>query len=450
VAPKSAAVRATYATDCFDCAVNREAWGRLSTRSIRSPENQMPGPLEGIRIIDISAMLSGPWATDILGDQGADVIKVEEPGTGDHTRRLRNQSAGLPAAFLNINRSKRSISLNLKTEAGLRILRDLAAGADVLVQNFRPGVVERLGIGYEDLSKVNSRLVYLSISGFGEKGPWAQRRVYDPIVQALSGLTTIQVGADDRRPHLVRTILPDKLTAVTAAQAVTAALVARARTGQGQHVRLSLLDAVLAFLWVSDMNGQTFVDRPVEPQKAASFIDLIYETRDGYMTVAVMGDKEWNGLCHALAHAEWLDDARFKTPASRDEHVNERLELIQAALHHKTTEEWLAIFAEHDVPCAPALTRKQVIEHPQVLASEVLIETEHPVAGRLRQTRTAARFEGTPPGRPRGAPRLGEHNAEVLRELGYDAARIEMLRKEGVIGAERYEEAEPKSVAAST
>ena len=399
----------------------------------------MAGPLDGFKIIDISAMLSGPWATDILGDQGAEVIKVEQPGSGDHTRRLRNLSGGLASTFLNINRSKRSITLNLKSDRGKDVLRKLVSGADVFVQNFRPGVVERLGIGYDDLRAVNPRLVYVSISGFGEKGPFAQRRVYDPIVQALSGLTTVQAGADDKRPTLVRTVLPDKLTAITASQAITAALLARERIGRGQHVRLSMLDSVLAFLWASDMGGQTIVDRPVAPQEAASFIDLIYETRDGYITVAAMGDNEWEGLCRAVGHPEWLDDKRFKTPALRDENVNERLELTQSALMEKTADEWLDILPEHDVPCAPALTRHQVIEHPQVVASEVLIVSDHPVAGRLRQTRTAARFEGTPPGPPRGAPRLGEHTSEILLELGYSRAAIGSLRAQGAIGEENYD-----------
>ena len=243
----------------------------------------MAGPLDGIRIIDLTGMLAGPWATMILGDQGADVIKVEPPGRGDYTRSLGNRSGGLSASFLNLNRSKRSVAIDLKIEAGRELLLDMAKGADVLVQNFRPGVVDRLGVGEADVRAVSPDIVYVSISGFGEKGPYAGKPTYDPVIQALSGLTTVQAGSDEARPRLIRTVLPDKLTAITASQAIVAALFAREGTGQAQHVRLSMFDAVLAFLWASDMGGQTFVDKQVSNQRAASFIDLIYETGDGHM-----------------------------------------------------------------------------------------------------------------------------------------------------------------------
>jgi crotonobetainyl-CoA:carnitine CoA-transferase CaiB-like acyl-CoA transferase len=290
------------------------------------------GPLAGIRIIDLTSMLSGPWATMILGDQGADVIKVEMPGQGDHTRTGGNRSNGMAASFLNLNRNKRSIAIDLKTADGVALVKRLAASADVLVQNFRPGVVERLGVGEDDIRKTARDIVYVSISGFGERGRWTHKGVYDPIVQALSGLTTVQAGSDAERPRLVRTVLPDKLTAVTAAQAISAALVAKLKTGRGQHVRLSMLDAVLAFLWASDMGGQTYVGRPVSAQAAASFIDLIYETKDGHMTVAVMSDKEWANLTRAFERPEWLEDPRFKTPALRDQNINARLAAIQEVL----------------------------------------------------------------------------------------------------------------------
>ena len=396
----------------------------------------MSGPLSGYRIVDTTSMLTGPWATSILGDQGADVIKVEVPGTGDHTRSAGNRVEGLAAAFLNINRSKRSVTLNLKSPQGKSVLERLAASADVFVQNFRPGVVERLEIGEADIRKVSPKIIYVSISGFGERGPWSNKPVYDPIVQALSGLTTIQAGSDEARPRLVRTILPDKLTAVSASQAITAALLARENTGEGQHVRLSMLDVVLNFLWASDMGGLTFVDRPVSDQAAASFIDLIYETKDGYMTVSTMTNKEWSNLSRAFGKPKMLKDPHFLTPALRDKNVNERLSLVQEELRRKTTAEWMTLFEREDVPSAPALKRHEIIDHPQVRASEVVIEHDHPVAGRLRQTRTAARFEGTPADIHRGAPRLGEHNNEILSELGYSQEEIHAIQDSGALGNE--------------
>jgi crotonobetainyl-CoA:carnitine CoA-transferase CaiB-like acyl-CoA transferase len=393
------------------------------------------GPLEGIRIIDLTSMLSGPWATMILADQGADVIKVEEPRLGDHTRAYGNRRNGFSASFLNLNRNKRSIAIDLKTARGVDLLMRLCKTADVVVQNFRPGVVERLGIDEAAIRTVAPNIVYVSINGFGEKGPYAHKPVYDPIVQAFSGLTTVQAGADDRRPRLIRTVLPDKLTAVTAAQAIAAALVGRLRTGKGQHVRLAMLDAVLAFLWASDMGAQTYVGERVSQRTAASFIDLIYETADGFMTVAVMTNKEWAALTTALERKQWLEDARFKTPALRDQNIDARLEMTQDVLKTRTTEEWLERLEAAGVPCAPVLTREQVIAHPQVIASGILIESQHPTAGRLRQTRAAARFE-TPTLVRRGAPRLGEHSREILRELGLPEEAIAGLKQQRIIGSE--------------
>ena len=391
------------------------------------------GPLAGIRIIDLTSMLSGPWATMILADQGADVIKVEEPRQGDHTRSYGNKRNGFSASFLNLNRNKRSVAIDLKTAKGVGLVKRLAAGADVLVQNFRPGVVERLGIDEPAIRALAPTIVYVSINGFGEKGPYASKPVYDPIVQAFSGLTTVQAGSDTQRPRLIRTVLPDKLTAVTAAQAIAAALVGRFRAGKGQHVRLSMLDAVLAFLWASDMGGQTYVGERVSQRTAASFIDLIYETKNGFMTAAVMTNKEWAALTRALGRSEWREDPRFTTPALRDSNIDVRLQLTQDVLKTRTTEEWLGRLESEGVPCAPVLTRDQVIAHPQVLASGILLESDHPSAGRLRQTRTAARFE-TPMVVRYGAPRLGEHTGEVLAELGLSPADIAALHRERVIG----------------
>ena len=388
----------------------------------------MPGPLHGYRIVDLTAMISGPLATMILADQGADVIKVENPDGGDHTRAANNRRNGFSASFLNNNRNKRSLTLDLKDPKARDALLRLVATADVFVQNFRPGVAERMGLGETVLRAVKPDLVYVSISGFGETGPFAGKPVYDPLVQAMSGLATIQAGSDHERPRLVRTIVPDKLTAISASQAITAALLARERTGQGQHVRISMLEAVIAFLFASDMGSQTFVGDEFPQQEAASFIDLIYETATTYISAAVQSDKEWLALTRALDMPEWLEDPRFKTPALRQRHINDRLIMTQEVLLTRPAAEWLERLTNEGVPCAPVLTRSEMIRDPQVLATGIVIETEHEAAGRLRQARPAARFSVTPASIRRGGPALGEHNHAILAELGYTAAEISALQ----------------------
>jgi len=392
----------------------------------------MPGQLHGYRVVDLTSMVSGPQATMLLADQGGDVIKVENPQGGDHTRAAANRRGGFSASFLNNNRNKRSIVLDLKAEVGADVLRRLISTADVFVQNFRSGVIDRMGFGEDAVRSIAPDIIYVSISGFGDQGPLATKPVYDPLIQSVSGLASIQGGSDQERPRLVRTIVPDKLSGVVAAQAITAALLARERTGKGQHVRLSMLDAIVAFLWGSDMGSQTFVGDELPQQEAASFIDLIYQTADDYISAAVQTDREWTALTRALDRPEWLDDPRFKTPALRQKHINERLAMTQEVLLTRPAAEWLERLTAGGVPCAPVLTRTRMIQHPQVVANGIVVETDPPGAGRLRQARPAARFSGTPTAIRRGGPALGEHTDEILAELGYSDTDITALRTEGV------------------
>ena len=389
----------------------------------------MNGPLSGFRIIDATSMVSGPSATMLLADQGADVIKIENPNGGDHTRASANTQNGFSANFLNNNRNKRSVALNLKTTEAKEVLMRLSATADVFIQNFRPGVVDRMGIGEQDVRSVAPNIIYVSISGFGESGPYAAKPVYDPLIQALSGLASIQGGSDRDRPRLVRTILPDKLTGVVTAQAITAALLARTQTKEGQHIRISMLDTILAFLWGSDMGSQTLLENPVSQQNAASFIDLIYETSNGYISVAVQTNKEWKSLIRAFDTPAWLEDERFKTPALRQKNIDDRLYLTQNILNTKSTEFWLKKLEAEYVPCAPVLTRSEAIGHPQAITYQIIVETDHHLAGRIRQTRPAANFSKTNYALHRGGPELGEHTQEILSEIGYTNKEIENIRK---------------------
>lgn len=380
------------------------------------------GPLDGIRVVDLTSMISGPVATMMLADQGADVIKVEPPG-GDLVRAMGANRGGVSATFVSANRSKRSVVLDLKTAGGLDALKQLVRTADVFVQNFRPGAIERMGLGEEVLRAEREDLIYVSISGFGEHGPYANKRVYDPVIQALSGLAAIQTDAEGR-PHMVRTIIPDKLTAVTAAQAITAALFARERSGQGQHVRLAMLDATVAFLWPEGMTGYTFIGKEVAASRSQFAQDLIFATTDGWITAGAVSDTEWAGLCRALERPEWLHDERFASAHARIVNVAERLRLTGAVLATRSSEEWLARLDAQGVPCAPVLSRQEVIEHDQIVANRLIEEFDHPQAGRIRQPRPAAGFDVTP-ARIRGpAPALGADTDAVLAELGLDPAPV--------------------------
>ena len=397
-------------------------------------ESETPGPLEGVRVLDLTSMISGPVATMMLADQGAEVIKVEPP-EGELVRHMGRNAGGLTSVFLSANRSKRSIGLDLKNPAGVDVLKQLIPSADVFVQNFRPGAIDRMGLGETVVRDLNASVIYVSISGFGETGPYAHKRVYDPVIQALSGLADIQMDSASGRPQMIRTIIPDKTTSVTAAQAITAALFRRERTGEGQHVRLAMLDTMVAYLWPEGMARYTFADRPPEPMKGEASPDLIYLTQDGYITAGALSDKEWPGMCRALNRPQWIDDERFRTANARVVHGKLRREMTAEVLLTRSSAEWLERLDNEGVPSAPVLGRHEVIDHPQIQANEMIVEDVHPVAGPIRQARPAARFDRTP-ARIRGpAPELGADTMALLGELGCSAAEIDELVANGAVVA---------------
>jgi crotonobetainyl-CoA:carnitine CoA-transferase CaiB-like acyl-CoA transferase len=395
----------------------------------------MPGPLAGIKVLDLTSVVSGPLATMFLADQGADVIKIEPLG-GDITRRSRRSvgaSGEFSALFISTNRGKRSLSLDVKRPEAGAILRKLIAGADVLVQNFRPGTMERLGLGEPASRALNSRLIYVSISGVGESGPYAGKRVYDPIIQGLSGFADVQSEAKTRRPQMIRTIVADKTTAIFAAQAVAAALYARERTGEGQHIRLAMLDTMIAYLWPEAMMQYTVVDQETSTSDPNARPDLIFETKDGYITVGTISDSEWLGFCAAADRPDLAEDRRFDTPGARTANATERILLMAELIAERPSADWLQRLDVHDVPSAPVLRRGQVMANEQVVARELIAEFNHPGIGRVRQPKPAARFDRTPAAIRGPAPRIGEHGAAILAEIGFDPSQIDRLASEKVV-----------------
>jgi crotonobetainyl-CoA:carnitine CoA-transferase CaiB-like acyl-CoA transferase len=392
----------------------------------------MPGPLEGIRILDLTTIYSGPICTSILGDQGADIIKIESPA-GDWMRTPSPiQRNGVNGAFAMMNRNKRSVVIDLSEEDGLRVLKQLVAEADVLVENFRPGVMERLGISYEVLKDINEQLIFASINGVGASGPYADRRIYDSIVQSISGIGSLQSDPKTDRPILINSLICDKLTAWTAAQAISSALVARARTGMGQRVDIAMLDAALYFLWSDNMLPFTFVGDEEDPYvQQPSHERMIRRTGDGYICIMPVQTGEYEGLFRALDLHNLLEDETYHT----EDGIN--MELFDATLDEAfgsfTTAEVAIRLEANQVPFARVNARDQVIHDPQVKAMESLWEFEHPFAGPMRQARPPGRFSETPAGIFRCSPELGEHTREVLDESGFSKDEITDLRKRKVV-----------------
>ncbi len=389
----------------------------------------MSGPLSGVRVLDLTGVVSGPFATMFLADQGADVLKIEPIG-GDITRRSRaiiDKAGEFSALFISSNRGKRSLSIDMKSDIGREVLAKLVAQSDVLVQNFRPGAMERLGLGAEELRKKHPRLIYVSISGVGDSGPYVKKRVYDPIIQGLSGFADIQSQPVTNRPQMIRTIVADKTTAVFTAQAVSSALYAREKTGKGDHIQVAMLDTMISYLWPEGMMQYTVVGAEVAAGDPNDRPDLVFKTLDGYMTCGTISDSEWQGFCKASGDPELAKDERFATPTKRNQNATARINKMQEYIGQRTTAEWLERLDAADVPCAPILRRGEIIQNEQVVARGLIEEFEQPTVGRVRQPKPAARFEINEAVIGGPAPRVGEHSRAVLRDLGYADAAIDSM-----------------------
>lgn len=392
----------------------------------------MAGALEGIRVIDLSAVVSGPMATTLLADEGADVISIEPVGRPDSMRSVGPQHEGMSAAWAVLNRNKRAIALALDDEQGRAVLWDLLRDADVMVQNFRPGAIERMGFGYEAVRAVNPDIVYVSISGFGSDGPYAQKRVYDPVVQAVTGFTDVQ-GDPAGEPALFKTIACDKVSAIYVAQATTAALLARERGAGGQHVEVAMMDAALSWMWPEGYYNYSFVDHDGRMPEFASFY-RIFQAADGYLAAIVIQDAEFRGMCAAVGREDLITDERFSNLFARLVNAHALTEIAEAELRRWPVDELVARLEAHDVPAARVNRRGDVLTDPQVVHRGSIVEVEHPVGIRVRQPLPAARFAATPSELRRHAPRYGENTDEVLAELGRSPAAITELRSRGVVG----------------
>lgn len=383
-------------------------------------------PLEGIRILDLSAVISGPFSTALLADQGAEVIKVETPG-GDLARRVGPAKEDMSAAFISCNRGKRSIVLDLKKEAACEVLRDLIRKADALVENFRPGALQRLGFSQEVLDALNPNLVTVSITGYGQDGPYAEGRVYDAVIQAVSGMCASHRERGSNEPMLTATLLVDKLTGLTASQAITAGLLARMRTGKGLRVEVSMLDAALAFQWLDGMYNHSFMDEPPEAMPRVGATMRPYKTRNGYVAIMSPQQDEFVAMCKGFGAPEVAQDPRFASQQSRGRHGPQIREIFEPLAAQQDTDECVARMRATGTPIGKVNEHDDVLVDPQVVHNGSVIAVEHEGIGRVRVARSAARFPGDHPPRIQPAPRLAEHTREVLEELGYGEERIRQL-----------------------
>ncbi len=386
------------------------------------------GPLVGFRVLDLTAVISGPFCTQLLGDLGADVIKIEPP-EGDSMRRIgRPAKNGVTAAYLNFNRNKRSIVIDIKKEHGRDLVRRLAVKADALVENNRPGVADRLGIGYADIRRANPKIVYCSICGFAPKGRMANHPAYDPVIQGYSGMAFVQ-GIKSGQPTAVKMALADKISGMTAALAIVSALHAARNRGVGQYIRIPMLEAMMAFSANDTMYGYTFVPEDEYKAQAPKSTTLDpFKTKDGWLTIAAFTDEQSERLCNAVGHPEW-----WKNDLGPAERGRNMVKSLAKLFPERTTAEWLPILEAADVPSGPVHSYETLFADEEIVANESFGTYEHPDVGTVRTVNPGARFSETPMKVWRTPPRLGEQTEEILREAGIEKSQVEELRATKVI-----------------
>jgi crotonobetainyl-CoA:carnitine CoA-transferase CaiB-like acyl-CoA transferase len=395
----------------------------------------MAGPLTGIRIIDLTTVILGPYATQILGDLGADVIKVE-PREGDNMRHAAPmRHAGMGHIFLHLNRNKRSLVLDLKQPAGRAALLRLANTADVLIHNVRPQAMARLQLTYDDVRAVNPEIVYVGAYGFSQNGPYAAKPAYDDLIQGMVALPSIieQAGAD--RPRFVPSTVADRITGLNAVNAVTAALFHRERTGQGQAVEVTMFESLTQFVLGDHMSGKTF-EPPIAPMGYTRLLAEHrnpYASKDGYLCLLIYNDKQWRNFFRILGRENMFEsDQRFSTQANRSQHIAEVYAFVAAQIATRTSAEWLATLSQADIPVMPLNSLDDLLADPHLNQTGFFSVVEHPSEGKVRSMAVPSRWSGSPPGEPRPAPRLGEHSVEVLREAGYAGNEINAMIATGV------------------
>ncbi|MDQ3458061.1 MAG: CoA transferase [Deinococcota bacterium] len=394
----------------------------------------MTGALQGIRVLDLTQIMAGPFCTMLLADLGAEVIKVERPQGGDDARRMGPPFYdGESAAFIAMNRNKKSLALDIKTPAGQDILWKLIDSADVLVENFRPGTMARLGFGYEEVRGRRPGLVYCSISAYGQTGPLATGGGFDLIAQAMSGV--ISVTGTPETPVKVGVPISDLNAGLFASHAVLAAIIHRARTGEGQHVETSLLEAALAYtIWESNEYWAT----GGSPRRLGTAHRLnapyqLFETADGWIAIGAANQRNWERLCAAMDRHDLLKDARFASNSERMAHLSELIKTMSPTFRERRRDDWLEVLEAAGVPAGPMLSLEQVYEHPHVQAREMKLEVEHPTAGRVHAIGMPVKYSATPGRIARAAPLLGQHSHEVLASLGLSGAQLGELEREGVV-----------------